>query len=72
MFVTKYYEGAEIVLEFSSIGGWIIYDGEELGLMGEGGAGLAALYSHSVWLTVVSGWTWFIGIFIIIEIIREN
>nr|YP_009049051.1 NADH dehydrogenase subunit 6 [Cricetulus kamensis]AIE11616.1 NADH dehydrogenase subunit 6 [Cricetulus kamensis] len=71
-FVSKYYEGVNVVLEFNSMGGWVIYDGDELGLMGEGGAGVAALYDCSAWLMVVSGWTLFMGIFIIIEITRGN
>lgn len=46
-FVTNYYEGMDVMLEFNSMGGWVVYDGDELGLMGEGGAGVAALYSCS-------------------------
>nr|YP_003097147.1 NADH dehydrogenase subunit 6 [Tscherskia triton]ABS28788.1 NADH dehydrogenase subunit 6 [Tscherskia triton]WLV27705.1 NADH dehydrogenase subunit 6 [Tscherskia triton] len=70
--VTEYYEGVGLMLNFDDVGGWLIYDGDELGLMGEGGAGVAALYSCSAWLMVVSGWTLFMGIFIIIEITRGN
>ena len=55
LFVSNYYEGVEMVLEFNSLGGWVVYDGDEVGLMGEGGAGVAALYSCSAWLMVVSG-----------------
>lgn len=33
----------------------MIYDGDGLGVIGEGGAGVAALYSCSAWLIVVSG-----------------
>nr|YP_009414154.1 NADH dehydrogenase subunit 6 [Neotoma mexicana]ASN66847.1 NADH dehydrogenase subunit 6 [Neotoma mexicana] len=62
----------ETVLGFSSLGGWVVYDSDELGLMGEGGAGVAALYSCSAWLMVVSGWTLLMGVFIIIEITRGN
>nr|YP_009865081.1 NADH dehydrogenase subunit 6 [Prometheomys schaposchnikovi]QKE47134.1 NADH dehydrogenase subunit 6 [Prometheomys schaposchnikovi]QKE47147.1 NADH dehydrogenase subunit 6 [Prometheomys schaposchnikovi] len=72
LFVTEYYEGTSVVLEFNSMGGWVVYDGDELGLMGEEGVGVAALYSCSVWLMVVSGWTLFMGVFIIIEITRGN
>lgn len=56
----------------SDMGGWVVYDSDELGLMGEGGAGVAALYSCSAWLMVVSGWTLLIGVIIIIEIVRMN
>nr|AKE36453.1 NADH dehydrogenase subunit 6 [Allocricetulus eversmanni] len=71
-FVSKYYESMELMLSFNSMGGWVVYDGDELGLMGEGGAGVAALYSCSAWLMVVSGWTLLMGVFIIIEITRGN
>nr|UFR83392.1 NADH dehydrogenase subunit 6 [Phenacomys intermedius] len=72
LFVANYYEGMDVVLEFNSLGGWAVYDSDGLGLMGEGGAGVAALYSCSAWLMVVSGWTLFMGVFIIIEITRGN
>nr|QYK92133.1 NADH dehydrogenase subunit 6 [Alexandromys limnophilus] len=72
LFASEYYEGMDLMLEFNSMGGWVVYDGDELGLMGEGGAGVAALYSCSAWLMVVSGWTLLMGVFIIIEITRGN
>nr|YP_009240991.1 NADH dehydrogenase subunit 6 [Onychomys leucogaster]AMK38928.1 NADH dehydrogenase subunit 6 [Onychomys leucogaster]UZH93571.1 NADH dehydrogenase subunit 6 [Onychomys leucogaster] len=56
----------------SDMGGWVVYDSDELGLMGEGGAGVAALYSCSAWLMVVSGWTLLMGVMVIIEIVRMN
>ena len=62
----------DVMLEFNSIGWWAVYDGDEFGFMGEGGAGVAALYSCSAWLMVVSGWTLFIGVFIVIENTRGN
>nr|YP_010902276.1 NADH dehydrogenase subunit 6 [Neodon linzhiensis]QYK91977.1 NADH dehydrogenase subunit 6 [Neodon linzhiensis] len=72
LFVTYYYEGVDVMLEFNSMGGWVIYDSDGLGLMGEGGAGVAALYDCSAWLMIVSGWTLFMGVLIIIEITRGN
>nr|QIM14763.1 NADH dehydrogenase subunit 6 [Peromyscus perfulvus] len=56
----------------NDMGGWVVYDSDELGLMGEGGAGVAALYSCSAWLMVVSGWTLLMGVMIIIEVVRMN
>ena len=47
LFVSDYYEGINVMLEFNSMGGWVVYDGDGLGLMDEGGAGVAALYSCS-------------------------
>nr|YP_009110003.1 NADH dehydrogenase subunit 6 [Wiedomys cerradensis]AIR76245.1 NADH dehydrogenase subunit 6 [Wiedomys cerradensis] len=65
------YNGIE-VLVMDDMGGWVTYDNDELGLMGEGGAGVAALYSCSAWLMLVSGWTLLMGVLIIIEITRGN
>lgn len=36
-----------VLVHNSNTGGWVVYDSDELGLMGEGGAGVAALYSCS-------------------------
>lgn len=36
LFVMNYYDGVEIVLEFNSMDGRVVYDGDEMGLMGEG------------------------------------
>nr|QOY44640.1 NADH dehydrogenase subunit 6 [Ellobius fuscocapillus] len=72
LIMVEYYEYLEPIVEFNSMGGWVVYDGDELGLMGDSGVGVAALYSSSAWLMVVSGWTLFMGVFIIIEITRAN
>lgn len=64
------YNGGELVVGIDNAGGWVVYDNDELGLIGEGGAGVAALYSCSAWLMLVSGWTLLIGVLIIIEITR--
>lgn len=47
LLVSNYYEGIEVIVEFNSMGGWVIYDGDGMGYIGEGGAGVAALYSCS-------------------------
>ena len=55
VFVNSYYGGSDILLDLNSMGGWVVYDSDDLGLIGEGGAGVAALYGCSAWLMVVSG-----------------
>lgn len=70
LLVSGEYEGVEIVVSINDMGGWVVYDGDELGLIGEGGAGVAALYSCSAWLMLVSGWTLLMGVLIIIEVTR--
>lgn len=47
LLVTNYYEGLHMVLDFNSLGGWVVYDGDGLRLKSEGGVGIAALYSCS-------------------------
>lgn len=53
--VSGEFAGVELVGSVDNSGGWVVYDNDELGLMGEGGAGVAALYSCSAWLMLVSG-----------------
>nr|YP_010028988.1 NADH dehydrogenase subunit 6 [Grammomys dolichurus]QOU09787.1 NADH dehydrogenase subunit 6 [Grammomys dolichurus] len=50
---------------------WVMYEVDDLGLMLEGGAGVAAMYSCATWMMVLAGWSLFAGIFIIIEITRD-
>uniref|UniRef100_UPI0030DE3442 NADH dehydrogenase subunit 6 n=1 Tax=Reithrodontomys fulvescens TaxID=56213 RepID=UPI0030DE3442 len=64
------YDVVELGGGLDDTGGWVTYDNDELGLMGEGGAGVAALYSCSAWLMLVSGWTLLMGVMVIIEITR--
>nr|QAB46164.1 NADH dehydrogenase subunit 6 [Callosciurus prevostii]QAB46190.1 NADH dehydrogenase subunit 6 [Callosciurus prevostii] len=66
------YDGVEIVMEFNNLEDWVMFEGDELGLIREDSMGVAALYSYGCWLTVVAGWSLFVGIFIVIEITRGN
>lgn len=60
----------EVVVSFKNIGDWIIFEGDEVGLIREDSMGVAALYSYGSWLIVVAGWSLFVSIFIVIEITR--
>nr|YP_009252149.1 NADH dehydrogenase subunit 6 [Callosciurus adamsi]ALP86364.1 NADH dehydrogenase subunit 6 [Callosciurus adamsi] len=66
------YDEVEIVIEFNNLEDWAVFEGDELGLIREDSMGVAALYSYGSWLTVVAGWSLFVGIFIVIEITRGN
>lgn len=63
-------DGVEIVVDFKNIGDWVVFEGDEVGLIREDSIGVAALYSYGSWLMVVAGWSLFVSIFIIIEITR--
>lgn len=60
----------EVVVDFKNIGDWVIFEGDEVGLIREDSIGVAALYSYGSWLMVVAGWSLFVSIFIVIEITR--
>nr|QAB45525.1 NADH dehydrogenase subunit 6 [Dremomys rufigenis]WIA65564.1 NADH dehydrogenase subunit 6 [Dremomys rufigenis fuscus] len=66
------YDEVEIVIEFNNLEEWVMFDGDELGLIREDSMGVAALYSYGSWLMVVAGWSLFVSIFIVIEITRGN
>nr|QAB46770.1 NADH dehydrogenase subunit 6 [Tamiops maritimus] len=66
------YDEMEVVVEFNSLEEWVMFDGDELGLIREDSMGVAALYSYGSWLMVVAGWSLFVSIFIVIEITRGN
>nr|YP_006665690.1 NADH dehydrogenase subunit 6 [Eospalax rothschildi]AEO45679.1 NADH dehydrogenase subunit 6 [Eospalax rothschildi] len=65
-------ENVELVVEFNNMGDWVVFEGEEIGLVGEDGVGVSAMYSCAGWMVVVAGWSLFVSIFIIIEITRGN
>nr|NP_007560.1 NADH dehydrogenase subunit 6 [Oryctolagus cuniculus]O79438.1 RecName: Full=NADH-ubiquinone oxidoreductase chain 6; AltName: Full=NADH dehydrogenase subunit 6 [Oryctolagus cuniculus]AZM31685.1 NADH dehydrogenase subunit 6 [Oryctolagus cuniculus]QNO34270.1 NADH dehydrogenase subunit 6 [Oryctolagus cuniculus]QSQ71409.1 NADH dehydrogenase subunit 6 [Oryctolagus cuniculus]CAA04858.1 NADH dehydrogenase subunit 6 [Oryctolagus cuniculus] len=63
-------DGVEIVVDFKNMGDWVVFEGDEVGLIREDSMGVAALYSYGSWLMVVAGWSLFVSIFIVIEITR--
>nr|YP_009911498.1 NADH dehydrogenase subunit 6 [Simosciurus stramineus]QLD21980.1 NADH dehydrogenase subunit 6 [Simosciurus stramineus] len=72
VFLTMVFDQVEIVVEFKGLEDWMMFDGDELGLMREDSMGVAALYSYGSWLMVVAGWSLLVSIFIVIEITRGN
>lgn len=59
------------LVDFDGLGDWLMYEIDDIGVMLEGGVGVAAMYSCATWMIVVAGWSLFAGIFIIIEITRD-
>nr|YP_220730.1 NADH dehydrogenase subunit 6 [Megaptera novaeangliae]ACL27312.1 NADH dehydrogenase subunit 6 [Megaptera novaeangliae]ADC97734.1 NADH dehydrogenase subunit 6 [Megaptera novaeangliae]ADC97735.1 NADH dehydrogenase subunit 6 [Megaptera novaeangliae]ADC97736.1 NADH dehydrogenase subunit 6 [Megaptera novaeangliae]AVM38319.1 NADH dehydrogenase subunit 6 [Megaptera novaeangliae] len=62
----------EIVFEFDGLGDWVVYDIGGSGVFSEEVTGIAALYGYGVWLVIVTGWSLFISVVIIMEITRGN
>lgn len=69
-YLLNFYDEVELV-DFGNLGDWLIYEVDDIGVMLEGGIGVAAMYSCATWIMVVAGWSLFAGIFIIIEITRD-
>nr|YP_009503083.1 NADH dehydrogenase subunit 6 [Anomalurus pelii]ASM91420.1 NADH dehydrogenase subunit 6 [Anomalurus pelii] len=64
--------GADIIVDSKDKYDWIIYEAEDVGLVYEDSVGVAATYTYGCWLLVLSGWTLFVSILIVIEITRDN
>nr|YP_009463010.1 NADH dehydrogenase subunit 6 [Mesoplodon stejnegeri]AUW35253.1 NADH dehydrogenase subunit 6 [Mesoplodon stejnegeri] len=65
-------EKLEFVFEFNGLGDWVIYDMGDSGFFSEEAMGIAALYSYGTWLVIVTGWSLFVGVVVIMEITRGN
>nr|WPW51487.1 NADH dehydrogenase subunit 6 [Mus musculus castaneus]WPW51669.1 NADH dehydrogenase subunit 6 [Mus musculus domesticus]BCG28775.1 NADH dehydrogenase subunit 6 [Mus musculus]WPW51877.1 NADH dehydrogenase subunit 6 [Mus musculus domesticus]WPW52046.1 NADH dehydrogenase subunit 6 [Mus musculus domesticus] len=68
--VLNYYDEVGVI-NLDGLGDWLMYEIDDVGVMLEGGIGVAAMYSCATWMMVVAGWSLFAGIFIIIEITRD-
>nr|QZJ46491.1 NADH dehydrogenase subunit 6 [Lophuromys chrysopus] len=69
-YVVESYDIVELEADSGGTDSWAVYETDDVGIMGEGGVGVAALYSCASWLMVVAGWSLFVGVVIIIEITR--
>ena len=65
-------EEVEIVFKFNGLGDWVIYDTGDSGFLSEKAIGIVALYSYGTWLVIVTGWSLFIGVVVIMEITWGN
>nr|YP_010029131.1 NADH dehydrogenase subunit 6 [Dephomys defua]QOU10032.1 NADH dehydrogenase subunit 6 [Dephomys defua] len=70
IYLVDYYDEIELV-DLGNLSDWMMYEIDDVGVVLEGGMGVAAMYSCATWMMVVAGWSLFAGIFIIIEITRE-
>nr|QOU10150.1 NADH dehydrogenase subunit 6 [Aethomys nyikae] len=70
VYLFDYYDKVELV-DLGGLGDLVMYEVDEVGVMLEGGIGVAAMYSCATWMMMVAGWSLFVGIFIIIEITRD-
>nr|YP_007625625.1 NADH dehydrogenase subunit 6 [Procolobus verus]ADZ37123.1 NADH dehydrogenase subunit 6 [Procolobus verus] len=66
------YDELVVMVNLNNMGNWVIFEGEGSGLIREDSIGAGALYDYGRWLVVVTGWTLFVGVYIVIEITRGN
>nr|YP_009368099.1 NADH dehydrogenase subunit 6 [Lepilemur randrianasoloi]ADP68139.1 NADH dehydrogenase subunit 6 [Lepilemur randrianasoloi]ADP68152.1 NADH dehydrogenase subunit 6 [Lepilemur randrianasoloi] len=60
----------EVVVGFDDLEDWVVFTGKEISTVREDSLGVAALYNYVSWFMVVAGWSLFISVLIVIEIIR--
>nr|AVM38293.1 NADH dehydrogenase subunit 6 [Eschrichtius robustus]AVM38306.1 NADH dehydrogenase subunit 6 [Eschrichtius robustus] len=65
-------EEVKIMFEFDGLGDWVVYGTGDFGVFSEEAAGIAALYSYGVWLVIVTGWSLFISVVVIMEVTRGS
>nr|ARM56429.1 NADH dehydrogenase subunit 6 [Rhinoceros sondaicus]QIU82642.1 NADH dehydrogenase subunit 6 [Rhinoceros sondaicus]QIU82695.1 NADH dehydrogenase subunit 6 [Rhinoceros sondaicus]QIU82722.1 NADH dehydrogenase subunit 6 [Rhinoceros sondaicus] len=60
----------EVVFKFSGMGDWVVCDSGDFGIFSEEIVGVSALYSYGVWVIVITGWSLFVGVLVVLEITR--
>nr|ADP68438.1 NADH dehydrogenase subunit 6 [Lepilemur aeeclis] len=60
----------EVVVGFDDLEDWVVFTGKEISAVREDSLGVAALYDYVSWFMVVAGWSLFVSVLIVIEIVR--
>nr|ADP68347.1 NADH dehydrogenase subunit 6 [Lepilemur ruficaudatus] len=60
----------EVVVGLDDLEDWVVFTGKEINTVREDSLGVAALYNYVSWFMVVAGWSLFVSVLIVIEIIR--
>lgn len=63
---------ADFVVNLKDSESWMMFENSNSGFLYEGSLEVAALYDYGYWLIIVAGWTMFISIFIVIEIMHQG
>ncbi|YP_423960.1 NADH dehydrogenase subunit 6 (mitochondrion) [Lipotes vexillifer] len=65
-------ENMGIVFDFGGLGDWDCCGVGSFEVFSEEIMGIAGLYSYGTWLVVVTGWSLFVGVVVVMEITRSN
>ena len=60
----------EVVFKFGGMGDWVVSGSGDFGVFSEEIVGVSALYSYGVWIIIVTGWSLFVGVLVILEVTR--
>nr|YP_008379136.1 NADH dehydrogenase subunit 6 [Prolemur simus]AGM47656.1 NADH dehydrogenase subunit 6 [Prolemur simus]ARR28224.1 NADH dehydrogenase subunit 6 [Prolemur simus]ARR28237.1 NADH dehydrogenase subunit 6 [Prolemur simus] len=55
---------------FGGVEDWMIFESKEDGVIREDSLGVASLYDKASWFAAIAGWSLFVSVLIVIEIIR--
>nr|AIW64166.1 NADH dehydrogenase subunit 6 [Cheirogaleus medius] len=69
MWLVEYGE-VEVVAGLSSLEDWVVFVDKGINVVREDSLGVSALYNNTSWFTMIAGWSLFISVLIVIEIIR--
>nr|AIW64205.1 NADH dehydrogenase subunit 6 [Cheirogaleus major] len=64
------HDGMEVVVGLSSLEDWMFFVDKGVNVVREDSLGVAALYNYTSWFMMIAGWSLFISVLIVIEIIR--
>nr|YP_009414297.1 NADH dehydrogenase subunit 6 [Cheirogaleus sibreei]AIW64348.1 NADH dehydrogenase subunit 6 [Cheirogaleus sibreei] len=64
------YDGVEMVIGLGSLEDWVIFVDKGISIIREDSLGVAGLYGYTSWFMMVAGWSLFISVLIVIEIVR--
>nr|YP_009414336.1 NADH dehydrogenase subunit 6 [Phaner pallescens]AIW64439.1 NADH dehydrogenase subunit 6 [Phaner pallescens] len=64
------YDEVEMTMGFSILEDWVVYVDKEVNIVREDSFGVAALYNYAGWFMVIAGWSLFVSVLIVIEIVR--
>ncbi|YP_002887596.1 NADH dehydrogenase subunit 6 (mitochondrion) [Diceros bicornis] len=60
----------EVVFKFGGMGDWVVSGSGDFGVFSEEIVGVSALYSYGVWIIIVTGWSLFVGVLVVLEVTR--
>nr|YP_009754995.1 NADH dehydrogenase subunit 6 [Sphaerias blanfordi]QIP53277.1 NADH dehydrogenase subunit 6 [Sphaerias blanfordi] len=62
--------GEGVVFGASDVGDWVVYDSGDFGFVSKEAVGVSSLYSYGAWLVIITGWSLFVGVVVIMEVTR--